>query len=249
MLARLAALAVAASALLASAPPARAAEVQVNPVVVSLSPAARSALVSVRNLGQETARFELQARTWGQSPAGEMILGPTDDLAVYPPVLTLAPGEERNVRIGAIAPFGPVEKTYRVFLQEMAPPEKPEGAAVVRVLSRIGLPIFLSPAKAVERTLLLDLAARGGKVSFRLVNEGTVHVRPTSVKLLALGADGKALLETELPAWYVLPGGERVYEAAIPPDSCPSIQEIEVSAALPREVIRAKLAKPNACAP
>jgi fimbrial chaperone protein len=246
---RLAALSLAVTALLASAAPARAAEVQISPVVVSLSPAARSALVSVRNSGQETARFDLQARSWSQSPTGEMVLGPTSDLAVYPPVLTLAPGEERNVRIGAIALFGPVEKTYRVFLQEMAPPETPDGPAVVRVLSRIGLPIFLSPAKAVERTRLVDLAARNGKVTFRLVNEGTAHVRPSSVKLVALGAGGKTAFETELPAWYVLPGGERAYEAMIPRESCAAIQEFEVSAALPRDVIRAKLAKPNACAP
>jgi fimbrial chaperone protein len=249
MATRLATLAVAATALLASAVAARAAEVQISPVVVSLSSGTRSAIVSVRNAGRETARFELQARSWEQSPSGEMILGTTSDLAVYPPVLSLAPGEARNVRIGAIAPFGPVEKTYRVFLQEMAPPETPEGAAVVRVLSRIGLPIFLSPAKAVERTRLVDLAARSGKVTFRLVNEGTVHVRPTSVKLVALGAGGKAVFETELSAWYVLPGGERTYEAAIPPEACGAVQELEVSAALPRDVIRARLATPDACAP
>ena len=249
MAVRLAAHALVALALLFGAVAARAAEVQVSPVVVSLSPAARSAIVLVRNQGKETVRFELQARSWDQSAAGEMILGPTSDLAVYPPVLTLSPGEERNVRIGAITSFGPVEKTYRVFLQEMAPPETAESTSQVRVLSRIGLPIFLSPAKAVERTLLLDLAARGGKVTFRLANEGTVHVRPTSVKVAGLGTGGKAMFETEMAAWYVLPGGERFYEMAIPPEACASIQEIEVSAALPREVIRTKLAKPNACAP
>jgi len=247
MAARLAAIATA--ALVLGAGPARAAEVQVSPVIVSLSPTARSAIVLVRNQGQETVRFELQARSWTQSPAGEMLVEPTSDLAVYPPVLTLAPGEERNVRIGAITPFGAVEKTYRVFLQEMAPPETSEATAQVRVLSRIGLPIFLSPSKAVERTRLLDLVARAGKVTFRLVNEGTVHVRPTSVKLTGLGADGKTVFETDLPAWYVLPGGERIYEAVIPPEACASIQELEVSAALPRDVIRTKLAKPNACAP
>jgi fimbrial chaperone protein len=244
---RLAALA--AVALVLGAGPALAAEVQVSPVIVSLSPSARSAIVVVRNQGQETARFELQARSWEQSLAGEMVLGPTSDLAVYPPMLSLAPGEERNVRIGAITPFGGVEKAYRVFLQEMPPPETQEGPAQVRVLSRIGLPVFLAPAKAVERTRILDLAARGGKVTFRLVNEGTVHVRPASVKLAGLAAGGKGTFETELAAWYVLPGGERVYEAEIPREACSATREIEVSAKLARDVIRATLATPSACAP
>lgn len=246
---RLAAFAFSAAALALGARPALAAEVQVSPVIVSLAPSARSAIVVVRNQGREAARFELQARSWAQTPAGEMVVEPTTDLAVYPPVLTLAPGEERNVRIGAITPFGAVEKTYRVFLQEMPPPESPDAPAQVRVLSRIGLPVFLAPAKAVERTRILDVAGKGGKVTFRLVNEGTVHVRPTSVKLAGLGARGESTFETELPAWYVLAGGERVYDAELPAGACASSQELEVSAALGRDVVRARLPKAAACAP
>ena len=226
-----------------------AAEVQVNPVVVSLSPAARSAIVVVRNQGTEAVRFELQARAWGQDRAGEMLLEPTADLAVYPPVLTLGPGEERNVRVGAATPFGPVEKTYRVFLQEMAPPEKPEGAARVQVLSRIGLPVFLAPARPAERAVLADLAARGGKATFVLRNEGTVHVRPTAVKLVGLGSDGKPLFERELPAWYVLAGGTRAYAVEIPKEGCAALREVEASVELSRDVLRAKAPAPGACAP
>lgn len=229
--------------------PARAAEVQVNPVVVSLSPATRSAMVAIRNQGGETVRFELQARAWGQDPAGEMVLEPTADLAVYPPILSLGPGEERNVRIGAVAQFGPVEKTYRVFVQEMAPPEKPEGAAQVLVLSRIGLPVFLAPARPTERAVLVDLAARGRKASFVLRNEGTVHVRPTAVKLLGRDKEGKTSFQRDLPAWYVLAGGTRAYEVEIPPEACAALREIEVSVELPREALRARHETPGACAP
>jgi fimbrial chaperone protein len=245
----LAALLVLTAPLLPGAGGVRAAEVQVNPVVVSLSSAVRSAIVVVRNQGQETVRFELQARAWGQSPAGEMLLDPTADLAVYPPVLVLAPGEERNVRIGAATPFGPVEKTYRVFLQEMAPPEKPEGAAQIRVLSRIGLPVFLAPARPVDRAVVADVAARNGKATFVLRNEGTAHVRPTAVKVVARDGGGKVAFEQDLPAWYVLAGGTRDYEAPIPAGACASVREVEVSVDLPREVLRAKTAVPGACAP
>ena len=148
------------------------------------------------------------------------------------------PGEERNVRIGAITPFGPVEKTYRVFLQEMAPPETPEGASQVRVLSRIGLPDLPVPRQGRGAgTLLLDLAARGGKVTFRLANEGTVHVRPTSVKVVGLGTGRQGHVRDGAPRLVRASQEESgVYEVEIPPEGCASIREIEVSAALPREV-------------
>jgi fimbrial chaperone protein len=245
----LAALALLALALAARAGQARAAEVEINPVVVSLSPGTRSALITLRNVGKEPVRFEMQARAWTQSPAGEMILSPTDDVVAFPPLLTLEPGEQRNLRIGAVTPFGPVEKTYRVFLQELAPPEKPEGPSQVRVLSRIGLPVFLAPPKIQDRTLLRDLSVREGKASFRLVNDGNAHARPTSVRLEASGEDGTAVLEKELTAWYVLAGSQRDYDLEIPRDVCASVRKVVVTAALGRDVLRAEVAAPSACGP
>ncbi|HQR30200.1 MAG TPA: fimbria/pilus periplasmic chaperone [Anaeromyxobacteraceae bacterium] len=235
MPARLPARAALAAALLVSAWTARAAEVQLNPVVVSLSPAARSGMIAVRNQGAETVRFELQPRTWNETPAGQMELGPTADLVVYPPVLTLGPGEERNVRVGVASPssFGAVERSYRLFIQEMAPPEQPGAAAQVRMLSRIGVPVFLAPARLTEKAAVLGLAAKAGTVTFRLANEGTVHVRPASVKVVGRAADGASVFEVDLPAWYVLAGGHREYTASIPAGACRAVRSIEALVELP----------------
>jgi fimbrial chaperone protein len=246
---RLAATALQAWILAAGFSPARAAEVQVSPVVVSLTPAARSAIIVVRNQGRTTARFELQARAWEQGPTGEMVLGPTDGIAVFPPVLTVAPGEERNVRVGATSPFGPVETTFRLLMDEMPAPESPDSPSQVRVVTRLSLPVFLAPAKPVEKTAVAGLAVSAGTASFRLVNEGTVHVLPTAVKLVGLDAAGKSVFEKDLPAWYVLAGGRREYEVPVPRDACASIRELEVTATLPREVVRARLAAQAPCAP
>ena len=248
MVDRLAAAALA-FALLSGVGAARAAEVQVGPVLVNLSPATRSAIVAVRNQGRETARFELQARAWSQGPSGEMNLSPTEEIAVYPPVLTIAPGEERNVRVGAVVPFGAVERTYRIILQEMAPPETPEAGAQVRMLTRLLIPVFLAPANAVQKVVIADLAVQAGKVTFRLVNEGTVHVRPDSVKLVGLAAGGKTAFESDLAAWYVLAEGVREYEVRIPEEACASVREFEVSAQLVGEAVRSRLVKPAPCTP
>ncbi len=241
--------ALAIAVLLLGAGGARAADVQVGPVLVTLVPNARSAVVAVRNQGKETVRFELEVKAWNQTPGGEMELSPTEEIAVYPPVLTVGPGEERNLRVGAVTPFGAVERSYRLVVQELAPPETPETGMQVRMLTRMLIPVFLAPAKPVQKAAILDLAARAGKATFRLVNEGTVHVRPDSVKLTARGEGGRVLFETELPAWYVLAGGVREYEAPVPRDACATLRELEVAAALPGGVLRARLAQPRPCVP
>jgi fimbrial chaperone protein len=236
-------------ALLAGTVGARAAEVEVGPVLVTLTPAARNAIVTVRNQGKETSRFEIQARAWNQGPSGEMELSATEEIAVYPPVLVVAPGEERNIRVGAVTPFGSVERSYRVIVQELAPPETPESGAQVRLLTRMLLPVFVAPAKPVEKAVVAGLAARAGQVTFRLQNEGTVHFRPESVKLVGSGAAGEVVFESELPAWYVLAGGVREYVARIPKEACAAIRSLEVAVDLSREVLRSKLAANAPCSP
>ncbi len=238
-----------ASALLAGAERVRAAEVQVGPVLVTLSPTTRSAVVAVRNQGKESVRFELQVKAWSQGATGEMDLSPTDEITAYPPVLTVPPGEERNLRVGAVAPFGAVERAYRLVVQELAPPETPEAVPQVRMLTRMLIPVFLASVKPVEKAVLSAPSVRAGQVTFRLANEGSVHVRPDAVKLVGLGAGGKTVFESDLPAWYVLPGGVRDYEAAIPREACGSVRELEASATFDGRVLRERLVRPDPCAP
>ena len=229
-----------AGAIVAGATAARGAEVQINPVVVQLSAGTGSALVSVRNAAAEAVRFEVQVRAWSQSPAGEMVLAPTEDVLAFPPILALAPGEERNLRVAAATAFGAVEKTYRVFVQELPPAERPESASQVRVLSRIGLPVFLAPDRPVARHAVEALAVAAGRVTFRLENRGNVHLRPTAVKLVGSDGDGRPVLEKELDAWYVLAGGRRDYAVDLAGEACARVRQVTVAITLGAEVTRAR---------
>jgi fimbrial chaperone protein len=224
-----------------------AAAVQVSPTRVDLSPSARSAVVTLRNDGAEPVSFEVQVRGWRQSAAGEMELSSTSELVAYPPVLALAPGEERNLRVGvtSAAPFGSIEKSYRLLVQELPSPEKQGSPLRVRVLTQLNIPVFLAPARTVKRASLQDLGVREGKVIFTARNEGTVHVRAGSVKLAALASDGKALVERDLAPLYLLAGGERLFEVEVPADVCARVREVSVAAALEPEVLRARMATPE----
>jgi fimbrial chaperone protein len=221
-------------------------------VSVDLSGAEPRATVALRNTGKEPVRLEVQTAAWSQSPEGELQTAPTDELVVFPPLLTLAPGEERNLRVGTTARPGATERTYRVFLQELPPAEKPGERQQVRVLSRLGLPVFVAPERPASAARLEGLAAAGGKARFALRNAGTVRIRPAAVKLVATGAAGHTLFARALDAWYVLAGGERRYELPLPQEQCPAIRSLAVEVTLAEGQPPLRAVQPlaeGACAP
>ena len=120
----------------------------VNPTQIFLTGKATSALLTIRNDSDDTLRFQLSAFAWDQSATGELLLEPTTDVVFYPALLTLAPKEERKIRVGRTAPAGNVEKTYRIFVEELpALDESGVNGAAVRMLTKMGVPIFVRPAR------------------------------------------------------------------------------------------------------
>ena len=102
---------------------AAAATFTVNPTQVFLNRTTRSALVTIKNETDKPVRFQLTMMAWTQDPGGQMQLAPTSDVVFFPSLLTLNGREERRVRVGAEVPAGPVEKTYRLFIEELPPVE------------------------------------------------------------------------------------------------------------------------------
>ncbi|HYG67887.1 MAG TPA: fimbria/pilus periplasmic chaperone [Anaeromyxobacteraceae bacterium] len=235
-------------ALLAPAP-ARATDVQVSPVVVELDARARSAILTVKNGSQEKARYQVSAFSWAQDSTGKMELLPMRDLAVFPLLLEIAPGQSRNIRIGlSTAPDG-VEKTYRVFVEELPPAESPEQSGQVRILMRVGVPVFVAPVKPVHESSVVFTAVGGGRASLLVRNTGTVRLRPTDVRLVGLDAAGSAAFTVPLNAWYVLAGDERAYETALPQEACARAKTLRAVLTEERGELEARIALPDgACA-
>lgn len=198
---------------------ARASTFDVNPIRVTLSPRASSGLVTVRNTSAESLRFQVSAFTWRQSVGGEMELLKTSDIVFFPAMLSLKPGESRNIRVGTLASFGDIEKTYRIFVEEL-PPASPNLTNSIRVLTRFGIPVFLEANKPSAAPRIEGMSLLGRRLSFSLKNAGNTHFLTQLVRVQALGPDGGSLMEKELPAWYVLAGGARSYAFDLPASAC-----------------------------
>jgi fimbrial chaperone protein len=247
-------LAVAAILLLAgpAASSAYAVSFSVSPTQIVLAGRTRSALLTIRNESTDVLRFQLSAFAWDQSPTGEVQLKPTDDIVFFPALFTLQPGEERRIRVGTpLTAVNQREQTYRIFVEELPPvsaaTEKPSG---VRVLTRMGIPIFLRPAKETASATLDTLAMRDGKLSFTLANTGAVHFIPRRITARGLDAAGKTVFEESINGWYVLAGGRREFAVAAPPGACEQVAVLAIEAELPFSTLTERLERaPGVCRP
>jgi len=224
---------------------------RVTPVQVLLSRESASALLTLKNESAETLRFQITVVTWSQGSNGQMQVSPTRDILLFPTVLSVAAGEERKIRVASSVPFGNVERTYRIFFEELPPLEKPESARPeVRILTRMGIPIFLAPEKPGSDPRLEFAPVRGGVLSFSVRNGGNVHFTLQGVLVKGLGQDGKAVFERRAEGWYVLAGGSRDYEIEIPREQCGKLKSLYVETQIDRKTLSEKLEISSApCAP
>jgi fimbrial chaperone protein len=223
--------------------PALAADFTVNPIQIFLSGQSQSAILTVHNTSGEPLRFQLNAFAWAQDSSGQMLLTPTGEIIFFPRLLTLAPGEQRIVRVGTSAPpAGPVERTYRIFVEEL-PPQAQSAATAgqVRVLARMGIPIFVEARAGRAELRLSPPAQQPGRLVFELRNAGTKHVVPQAIRVRGQGPGGETLWQGELEGWYILAGQQRIYEMALPREECLRTRTVEVEAKAGEQTLTERL--------
>jgi fimbrial chaperone protein len=184
---------------------------EVNPVRVELSSASRSAALSVRNTGADAVVVQLSAQAWSQAD-GKDVLTDTRDVLLSPTVATIPAGAEQIVRVGLRrAPDAQRELSYRLFIQEVPPPPKPGFQGLVVAL-RVGLPVFVQPARGAAKAALVWNAALTSPdtVRVKVENHGTGHVQVSSLELFS--AQESEALGAHSGLAYVLPGQAREWD-------------------------------------
>ena len=217
---------------------------RVSPVQVTLSAAAPSALLTVANDSDQPIRIQVSASAWDQDSSGQMLLTPTQDVVFFPMMLTIAPHQERRVRVGSTASYGSVEKAYRLFVEELPAAATPTGTGgfQIQVLTRMGIPVFLQPAEAKPETVVEFRGVSDQKLRYAIRNVGNAHVMVQSVHLHGAGAAGGPVFDTVAEGWYILAGGERAYEQALEAADCAALQTLALDAATDRGALSTQLA-------
>ena len=200
---------------------------QVYPIRVFLNASESSTLMTVKNDSAERLRLQVGVMAWDQNKQGEMVLNPTDDIIFYPTLLTIHPGDQRNLRVGTHTKDVAREKSYRIIVEELPPTEKLQSSGV-RFLTKVSIPIFIQPRKVETKGVIDQLTLRKGELSFDIKNDGNVHIQPREIRVRGIASDGGVQLDRKIPGWYVLSGGLREYRIEVPKNDCLKLKDLKI---------------------
>jgi fimbrial chaperone protein len=183
--------------------PAFAGSIAVNPIRLTLSASQSTGALTVSNNGVEPSVVQVQVVSWSQQDGKEVNV-PTKELLATPPIFTVPAGGSQIVRIGLRKSIDSQrEVTYRVILQEVPPPPKPEFRGL-QVALRLSVPIFVAPpvasAPSVQWRATRILRE---ELNIAVANTGNAHVQITGFKLSVAGAQLSPVRPPD--AAYVLP--------------------------------------------
>lgn len=201
---------------------------RISPVQVYLTNGEGSALITIYNEGEQPLRFQITASAWSQSEQGEIQVAPTEDILFFPKLLEVAPKSDRKVRVASSVKAGARERTYRVFFDELPAAPTPGKGATVSVVTKMGVPIFITPAGASPR-VAVAMSVNGGTVAVDVRNEGTSYATLQEVRLRALAADGSEVLTERRDGWYLLADSTRRFEIPLG-EKCTTVAEVVVDA-------------------
>jgi len=211
---------------------ARAGEFDVKPIRIFLSKDATSGILTVQNEANAPLRLQIAGVTWKDGDDGQPRLGDTDDLIVFPALVTIMPLEQRNIRIGFRGSAQGNEQAYRIRIDELPSLEsqldRAKGSGL-QVRTRITVPVFFAPPVERRDAQIAELALRRGSIHAVFGNTGNVHAIVDNARIVARDSAGAKVVDESLKGWYVLAGETRDFQLRTPRGQCAKIKTLSVT--------------------
>ena len=183
----------------------------VSPVRIQVSSARPNAVFQVTNRDDQPVTLQAHVVTWSFDGQKE-VYADSDEVVLNPPIATLPPHQTQFIRLGLRHRVeGPKEQTYRLIIEEVPPPPRPDFSGVQMVL-KVSVPLFANP-KAATAPRLTWQAVRTNDARVRLMasNGGNAHVQIKSLEVTSAdspdtylkGAAPVYLLPTQQREWLI----------------------------------------------
>lgn len=187
----------------------------VSPLDFNFSAANKSGVLTVVNEDKRDLEIRIRPTTWTQDATGQDNYQDANDLVVFPRRLTLKPGEKKIIRVGLNDVQTSNEKAYRVYLEEIAPPEDPNDKSVkLSVLINVGIPVFVRPAQAAPKLTVQPMVSNN-TLKLQLNNQGNAHIR-----LSRLIDDKGNTITSDFNNRYVFSGVNTTSNVTLPTSIC-----------------------------
>ena len=228
------------------------ADFSVNPVRISFEAGQKTTALTVRNNSDEPLALQLSVVAWSQDDGGKDVYSKTEDVVAFPLIFKIKKDEQQIIRIGVTVPAGQTEKTYRLYLEELPPPQDKEErtGAFLRTLMKVGVPIFFAPLKPATEGGIGKPLISGRTLSFSVFNKGNLHFLVTNIAVRGFDKKNTMAFEADLGGWYILQGGSKKFSVDIPPETCSQLDEITMEVSAHNLSLRESLnVSPESCAP
>lgn len=174
---------------------------RVAPVTVEVFGDGKASVMTVSNQDQRPITVQIRLFRWTQD-GGEEHVVPTDRVVASPPVLQIAPGASRIVRVVRVEPAPAVaEEAYRILLDEVPDPRNARGGDVMLLL-RQSVPVFFGASLRARADVRFALAGKRDAIALAATNAGPRRVRLSGMTVR--DATGKVLLKRDGLYGYVL---------------------------------------------
>jgi len=208
-----------------------AADFTIAPVRIFFDIGTTTTILTVTNKSENALTLQLKAFTWQQDEEGKDVYSATEDIIFFPKIFKIEKNEEKLVRLGTKIPHGSHEKTYRLFLEEVPEPQQKAKGAAVKILMRVGVPIFIQPLQEEVKGSTATVVAQKGTLSLTVKNEGNSHFIIRNITANGLNSGGNEVFTTETGGGYLHAGNAKSFMVELPADSCQQAKTLDISIA------------------
>lgn len=199
----------------------------INPIRIFFEGGKKTDIITVKNESPRSVALQVNAAAWTQDEKGDNVYLPTEDILFFPKLMEINAGEEKIIRIGNNVSRSDEEKTYRLFIEEI-PDNSTEETTWVKILMKVGIPIFILPLKTAASGVIEKFELSKSGLSLGVKNDGNVHFIIRSIEVTGKDGAGKEVYAVEEAGGYLHHGRSKRFIFEIPEDVCHRVKTLNV---------------------